>query len=44
VPEDGDKMVTKTEMIKKLVKEVGVPEEEIQKESSHSLNPKFLAY
>ncbi len=29
-------------MTEKMVTEVGVPEEEIVKESGHSLNPKFL--
>ena len=31
-------------MIKKLVSEVKVPEDEIQKESGHSLHPLFLEH
>ena len=41
IPEDGEKMISQGEMIKKLIEE-GVPEDSIVKQSGHCLHPKFL--
>jgi aryl-alcohol dehydrogenase-like predicted oxidoreductase len=42
IAEDAEKMISRNDEIKRLVSEVKVPEEEIVKESAHSMNPKFL--
>ena len=44
IPEDAVNLISRSEMIKKLVKDVGVPESEIVMENGHSMNPKFLKH
>jgi len=42
VAEDAEKMISKNDEIRRMVGELGVPEEDIVKETGHSLHPKFL--
>ena len=42
IAEDAEAMISRTDETKRMIKELGVPEDEIVKESGHSLNPKFL--
>jgi hypothetical protein len=44
VPEDADNLISQREMIQKMVREVGVPEKSIVKETGHCLHPKFLEF
>lgn len=44
IPEDGEELITRREMTRKMIKEVGVPESEIVEETGHCLHPKFLEY
>jgi len=44
VPEDATELISQREMITKMVREVGVPEDSIVKESGHCMHPKFLEY
>lgn len=44
VPENAQELVSQREMIRKMVVDVGVPENSIVKESGHCLHPKFLEY
>ena len=43
VAEDAERMVSRNDEIKRIIKDLGVPEDEIVKESAHCLHPKFLA-
>ena len=44
VPENAEELISRREMIDKMIKEVGVPEESFVEESGHCLDPKFLEY
>ena len=43
IPEDGERMISRTDKMKQLVELLGVPEADIIKESGHCLHPAFLA-
>jgi aryl-alcohol dehydrogenase-like predicted oxidoreductase len=42
VPEDAENMILRTEMINKLIKEHGVPQDAFQAQSAHCMHPKFI--
>ncbi len=42
IPEDAERMISKTDETKRIVEKLGVPEEEVVKESGHCMHPKFL--
>lgn len=42
IPEDAERMISRTDEINRMVGKLGVPEEEIVMESGHSLHPAFL--
>lgn len=42
IPEDAEKQISRSDEITRMISKLGVPEEEIVKESAHSINPKFL--
>lgn len=42
VAEDAEKMISKNDEIRRMLGELGVPEEDIVKETGHCLHPKFL--
>ncbi len=42
IPEDGERMISKTDKMKQMVEDLGVPEAEIVKESGHCMHPAFL--
>lgn len=44
IPEDAEKMISRTEMSNMLVKKAGVPEADIVKESAHCMHPNFLKH
>jgi aryl-alcohol dehydrogenase-like predicted oxidoreductase len=42
IPEDAEKMISRTDEMRRMVKNLGIPEDEIVKESGHCIHPKFL--
>jgi len=42
VAEDAERMVSRSNEINRMITKLGVPEEDIVKESAHCLHPKFL--
>lgn len=42
IPEDAEKMISRRDMTQIMIENIGVPEEEIQKENGHCIHPKFL--
>jgi hypothetical protein len=42
IPEDAEKMISRSDEIRRMISELKVPEEEIVKESAHCLHPSFL--
>jgi aryl-alcohol dehydrogenase-like predicted oxidoreductase len=43
IPEDAEAMISRTDEMNRMVRKLGVPEEEIVKETGHCMHPKFLA-
>jgi len=44
VPENAEELISRREMMDKMINEVGVPEDSFVQESGHCLDPKFLEY
>lgn len=44
IPENAKKMISKRDMIEKMVKELKVPESEIVKETAHCIDPLYIKY
>ena len=42
IPEDAERMISKTDETQRMIQKLGVPEEEIVKETGHCIHPKFL--
>jgi aryl-alcohol dehydrogenase-like predicted oxidoreductase len=42
IAEDAEKQISRSDEIRRMVSQLKVPEDEIVKESAHSLNPVFL--
>ena len=42
IPEDAERMISRTDEMHRMVKTLGVPEDQIVKETGHCLNSKFL--
>lgn len=42
IAEDAEAMISRTDEMSRMVKKLGVPEEEIVKETGHCIHPKFL--
>ncbi len=42
IPEDAEKMISRTDEMRRMVKNLGIPEDQIVKESGHCIHPKFL--